>query len=150
MAIQDRVDLFLGTLGDEQREHGSPGEHQSRREGMTTHKVDHSVQVLEATLLEHARVHVIFKVAIVERQTNAVQLQAGEEFGILLGEMILEPFVKEVFVVLLAKHAQHGLAVLALVAGIAGDEVFHAGCPVVSIWWPNVPIWWLKHIGIQG
>lgn len=113
-----------------------------------TYEVDHSVQVLEAALLEHARVHVILKVAIVERQTDAVQLQASEELGVLLGEMVLEPFVEEVFVVLLAKHAQHGLAVLAFVAGVAGDEVFHAECASSVL--ASRPIWWLKHIGMQG
>jgi hypothetical protein len=63
-----------------------------------------SVQVLEALLLEHARVHVIFKMSVVERYTNAIELQAGEESRICFGEEVFKPLVEKVIVFMLPEN----------------------------------------------
>jgi hypothetical protein len=91
-----------------------------------TYEVNHAVQMLEPLLLENTRIHIIFEMPVIERQPDAVQLEASEKFGVLLGEMVLQPLVEEELVVLLAKHGTHGLPVLGLVAGEAGDEILHA------------------------
>jgi hypothetical protein len=56
--------------------------------------------VLEAGLLQYPWVHIIFKMAIIERDPYAIQSQSGKELGIRLCEEILEPLVEKEFVLL--------------------------------------------------
>jgi hypothetical protein len=63
--------------------------------------------MLEPSLFQHPGIHVVLEVSVVERQANAVQLQAGEEGGVGLGEVILEPLVKEIVGLFFAQHFLH-------------------------------------------
>jgi hypothetical protein len=40
---------------------------------MATYKFDDTVEMLETTRLEYAWIHVIFKVAVIERKADAVE-----------------------------------------------------------------------------
>lgn len=51
--------------------------------------------MLESFFLQHARVHIIFEMTIVEWQTYAVQAQAGKEFGVCFGKEVFEELVEE-------------------------------------------------------
>lgn len=82
--------------------------------------------MLEALILQYARVHIVFEMAVVERYANAIQLQAGKEFGISFCKEVLKPLVKEEFVFVLSKDFEHGLAVLRFVSRKACNKVLHA------------------------
>lgn len=123
--VEDGVDVVVGALMPVQHA-GCPG--WIVRRGEETYKLNNPIQMLESLLLQNPRVHIVFEVPIVERDAQAVQPQAGVELGVRVGEEILEPLVEEELVLLLAEDAAHGGSVLRLVAGEAGDEVFHAEC----------------------
>lgn len=53
-------------------------------------EIDDAVEPLEAVGLEHAWVHVVFKVAVVEGDTDAVQSQGLVVFCIFFGEEVFE------------------------------------------------------------
>ena len=71
------------------------------------YQINDSIEMLEALLLEHSRIHVIFQVPIIERYPNAVEFQTGEELGIGFREEVLEPFVEEELIFLLPEDLQH-------------------------------------------
>jgi len=52
-------------------------------------KVDHSIEVLEATFLQNAGIHVVLKMSIVEWNTDTIELETGEELDIILAKMVL-------------------------------------------------------------
>jgi hypothetical protein len=90
-------------------------------------EVYNTVEVLEPGGLEHARVHVILKMMVVEWDAEAVESQRGEECGVGIVEEMCEELVKKVFIFLWTKNSEHCCTVLVLVPGIACDEVFHTG-----------------------
>lgn len=51
-------------------------------------QIYHSIEMLEAFGFEHAGVHVVFEVAVVEWQTETVETGGGEEGGVFLGEEV--------------------------------------------------------------
>ena len=58
-------------------------------------EVDDAVEVFEAGLLEDAGVHVVFEMAIVERQAQGVEAEGFEEFRIRLREEVVQEAVEE-------------------------------------------------------
>jgi len=68
--------------------------------------------MFESLSLKHSWVHVILEMAVVEGKAQAVQAFAGEELGILLGEEVLQPLVKEELVLFLTQDFEHGSAML--------------------------------------
>lgn len=83
--------------------------------------------MLEARLLQHARVHIVLKMAIIKRDADTVESQPREELRVRLREEVLEPLIEEEFVLLGAQGLAHRGPVLELVAGESGYEVLHAG-----------------------
>lgn len=84
--------------------------------------------MLEPGFLQHPWIHIIFKMAVVERKTDAIQTQAGEELGIRILEEILEKFVEEELLLFLPENFEHSSSVLEFVAGITGTyEVLVCG-----------------------
>lgn len=59
-------------------------------DGVAGAYIDDTVEVLKSFGLQDHRVHVIFKVPIVDRDTNAVEAERSEKFGVWLREEILE------------------------------------------------------------
>jgi hypothetical protein len=53
-------------------------------------EVNDAVKMLQPLLLEDTGVHVVFKVAVVDGEANAIEPKRSEELGILLGEEVLE------------------------------------------------------------
>ena len=80
------------------------------------YKVYNSIQMLEARFLQDPRIHIILEMPVVEWQTYAIETQARKEFGIVFGEEVLEEFVEEEIIFLLAENLKHCFAVLVLVA----------------------------------
>lgn len=77
-----------------------------------TNKINHPIEMLETAFLYDSGVHIVLKVSIVEWQSQAVQAFAGEKLRILLREEVLQEFVKEEFVLLLAQNFEHRCPVL--------------------------------------
>jgi hypothetical protein len=68
------------------------------------YQVNDSVQVLEALLLKHAGIHVIFEMSVIEWDTNAIELQAREESRIGFGEEVFKPLVEKIIVFMLSEY----------------------------------------------
>lgn len=125
MHIEDGVDLVFCTLDTKINNQTA-----AQRTGLQTYvmyQVNDSVQMLEAFLFQHARVHVVLKVTIVERQPQAVDTKALAELSIFFREEVLEKLVEEIVIFLLAQDGEHGRAMGRFVAGKASDEILHAG-----------------------
>jgi hypothetical protein len=57
---------------------------------------------------------------VVERKTDAIQTQAGEELGIRILEEILKKFIEEELLLFLPENFEHSSSVLGFMAGITG------------------------------
>lgn len=60
----------------------------------------HPIQMFETRFLQYPWVHIILKMAIIERDPYAIQSQPSKELGVRLSEEILEPSVEKEFVLL--------------------------------------------------
>lgn len=89
-------------------------------------QINNPIHVFETRLFQHSRVHVVFEMAVVEWYAEAIHAFRGKEFGILVGEEVLEPFVKEVLVLFFAENFEHRATMLELMPGISSDEILHA------------------------
>lgn len=96
---------------------------------MQSYQLNDPFQMLEPAFFQHPRIHVVFEMSIVEWQSQAVQTFGSEEFGIGVGEEVLEELVEEVVILLLSKNFEHCCTMLAFVPGIACDEL---QCPTFS------------------
>ena len=88
-------------------------------------QVDDAIQVPEPLLLDDERRHVVFEVAIVDRDADQVQPQRLDEASVVLAEEVGQEAVEEERVLLRAERLEQGLALRLLVGRIAGDEVLH-------------------------
>lgn len=82
--------------------------------------------MLEALLLQHARIHVVLEMVVIERDPQAVHPDGRKERSVLVHEEVLEPPVEEILILLRPEDLEHRRAVLVLLSGIAGDEILHA------------------------
>ena len=87
--------------------------------------VDRAVEVFETLLLQLEGAHVVFEVAVVDRQPHQVEPQRADERRISLGEEVLQKAVEEQQVQLVADDASDGIALRLLVGRVTGDEVLH-------------------------
>ena len=55
---------------------------------MLSTKLNNTIKVLEARLLEHSRDHVILEVAVVEWQSKTVETQGGKVLGVLITSLV--------------------------------------------------------------
>jgi hypothetical protein len=86
--VDDRVETVLGALGK------ISWLTQSRSVGeLCTYDVDHTVQVLQPLLLEHARVHVVLKVVVVDPNPDQVEPHVPDRLGVCFGEEVLEELI---------------------------------------------------------
>ena len=69
-------------------------------------QVDGPIQVLEPLLLDDERRHVVFEVAVVDRDADQVQPQRLDEAGVVLGEEVGEEAVEEERVLLRAERLE--------------------------------------------
>jgi hypothetical protein len=44
--------------------------------------------MLEPRFLQYSRIHIVFKMAVVKRETNAIETKAGEELGVSFHEEV--------------------------------------------------------------
>jgi hypothetical protein len=77
--------------------------------------------VLEAFLFEDFWVHVILKMAIVDRKTKTVQPNTGKEFGIIFKEKILQELVEEEVSLFLSQDFSKCSTMLVLMAWITSS-----------------------------
>jgi len=82
--------------------------------------------MLESTRFQNPRIHVIFKVPVVERYPDAIETQTSKEFGIVFREEVLQELVKEEFLLLFPQYFQHGRSVLTFMSGVARNKILHA------------------------
>lgn len=82
--------------------------------------------MLESLLLQHARIHVVLEMVVIERDPQAVHPDGRKERRVLVHEEVLEPPVEEILILLRPEDLEHHRAVLVLLSGIAGDEILHA------------------------
>jgi hypothetical protein len=61
--------------------------------------------------------------AVVERQANAIEAQAGKELDIVFHEEIFKELVEKEFLFLLPQNLEHGSSMLELMAWIPGAGV---------------------------
>ena len=87
--------------------------------------VDYAIQMLEAFFFDVERVHVVFEVAVVEREAQAVEAKRSHKLGVLFCEEVLEKLVEEEVILLLTKNFQQSSANLTFATGEPIDEVLH-------------------------
>ena len=101
MHVQDCVDSFRSTCFDD------------------------SIDQTEATLLDLEVFGIVHKMAVVDRHSDTIQAQRGEEFGIFSREEVIEEFVEEVVVLFLAENAEQSRSHFVFMAWVPGNEVLH-------------------------
>jgi hypothetical protein len=85
-----------------------------------------SVEMFKPFGLQNSGVHIIFKMLIIERNSDAVQSQASKIFRIVFSKEIFKPLVEEEIIFLLAKYFEHSRTMRRFVARETSDEVLHA------------------------
>jgi hypothetical protein len=88
-------------------------------------RVDRSVKVREPLRPDLPGPHVVFPVAVVHRDTDAVQAERRDELRVLAAEEARQERVEEQLVAPLPEGPQHRLAMRGLRGRVAGDEVLH-------------------------
>ena len=88
-------------------------------------QVNDAVEVREAALFDDEGVHIVFEVAIVDRDAYQVEAQRLDVLCVRLGEEVFEEAVEEELILRGAEDVAEGFALGFLVGGVAGDEVFH-------------------------
>jgi hypothetical protein len=88
-------------------------------------KVNNTVEPFEPLRLEDAGVKVVFEMTVIDRDSDAVKAQLCVEFGVGVGEEVLEERVEEKRGLLGADSAGQGVTDLVFSAGKAGDKVLH-------------------------
>jgi hypothetical protein len=86
---------------------------------------NNAIEECESRLLENARVQIVFEMAVIERNSDAVEAEGGEELGVGVPEEIVQELVEEIFVFLAAEHGEHSFSMLELGSRVTRDEVFH-------------------------
>ena len=110
MHVQDCVDSFRSTCFDD------------------------SIDQTEATLLDLEVFGIVHKMAVVDRHSDAIQSQRGEELGICSREEVIEKFVEEVVVLFLAEDAEQSRSHFVFVAWVSSDEVLHTTNALICEW----------------
>ncbi len=63
--------------------------------------------------------------AVIERNSDAVEAEGGEELGVGVPEEIVQELVEKIFVFLAAEHREHSFSMLEFGSGVTRDEIFH-------------------------
>ena len=88
-------------------------------------ELDDPVELREPLRFDHARVHVVLELAVVDRDPDQIEPEGGDVARVRFREVVLVEGVEEQVVLLLAHGLQQDLPERFLVAGIAVDEVLH-------------------------
>src|ERR1700712_1443504 len=81
--------------------------------------------MLESSFLENSRIHIVFKMAIIEWESQAIETFASEERSIFFFEEVLEELIEKEVVLFLPQDFEHGSSMLGFMAWVTSDEVFH-------------------------
>lgn len=73
-------------------------------------EVDHSIEVLKSRFLQNAGIHVIFKMAVIKWESDAVQPEAAEEGRIGIHEEVFQKLVEEKIGLFLTNSLSQGIA----------------------------------------